>query len=517
MEDVRTGDEQAPLVYASQARVQALTGPTDGELMALIMKRARDPSIFTEHPPYTWQAEASNSTLDAYMTRMDTASLKNYARDASAGVMFLDSHDKRQLGYGQSIRGEFIASAKEVDGRAPNDRDPARVLMDFYTIPGLQLGRVSSDSFIAGVQAGIVSDVSISFLPERFECNLCGKDPFDWWSMECMHAPGAYYDEGGKAVVTPRTKGAVQAFAWVRNARLSEVSAVFDGATPGAYIQKANFLAEAGEISRRTATMLERQLRVRLPSMPMSGAGHRVEDGMATRYRRLSNRADVEDDPPTEETPKPERPVDRPDPRPTEPPEEEPSAPAPEDPAVTEEVDPQPEESPEEIAGSSDNTASPAPTSTEDLRMSVSEERVRALEVQATRDAEILRQVRVTLAAGEIADAETVDPAEGIRRLIDRIGDLTPRAKLGDEYRAQAIEAALESGVRMDGNEFDRDGWTDTFATMDVVHIRRMGSGWEQIAQAKLPTGRKTAEINTDPKQAARNGHADAAQYSTHR
>jgi hypothetical protein len=530
MDDVRTGDEQSPLVYTSQARVQALDGPTDTELLNLIKKRARDPSIFSERPPYTWRAEASNSTLDAYMTRMDVPSLRNYARDATAGVMFLDSHDKRQLGYGQSIRGEFVgAAAGAVDGRQPDDKDPARVLIDFYTIPGIQLGRVSSDSFIAGVQAGIINDVSIGFLPERFECNLCGKDPFDWWSMECMHVPGAYYDEGGKQVVTPRTKGAVQAFAWVRNAHLSEVSAVFDGATTGAYIQKAKFLAEAGEVSRQVATLLERQLRIRLPTPSLQGGpGARKEDGMARRYRQLGNRseADLSDDeeavaatpPPDDEdaaveTPPPPPPSDD---APTVPPE------VPPDPAPTppsENANLKREESPEGIAGSSGGITSPAHTDPEDLRMSTSEERVRALEAQALRDAEMIRQVRQVLATGEIADAETVDPGEGVRRLVARIGDLAPRAKLGDDYRAEVIEAALESGVRMDGNEFDRDGWSATFATMDVPHIRRMGSGWERIAQAALPAGRKTAEVGTDPqidpKTVARNGQADAAQYST--
>jgi hypothetical protein len=520
MDDVRTSDEQAPLVYTSQARVQALDGPTDTELLNLIKKRARDPSIFAERPPYTWRAEASNSTLDAYMTRMDVPSLRNYARDATAGVMFLDSHDKRQLGYGQSIRGEFVgATAGTVDGRQPDDKDPARVLIDFYTIPGIQLGRVSSDSFIAGVQSGIINDVSISFLPERFECNLCGKDPFDWWSMECMHVPGAYYDEGGKAVVTPRTKGAVQAFAWVRNARLSEVSAVFDGATTGAYIQKAKFLAEAGEVSRQVATLLERQLRIRLPTPSLlGGPGARKEDAMATRYRQLGTRS--EGDPPDDD-------VATIDPPP--PPEDDPAVPPEETPPEdTPEVPPSPtptppsenanlkrEESPEGIAGSSGGITSPAHTAPEDLRMSTSDERVRALEAQALRDAEMIRQVRQLLATGEIADAETVDPVDGVRRLVDRISDLVPRAKLGDTYRAEVIEAALESGVRMDGNAFDRDGWSETFATMDVEHIRRMGSGWERIAQAALPTGRKTAEVGTDPKAVARNGQADAAQFST--
>jgi hypothetical protein len=506
MEDIRTGDEQTSLVYASFARVQALDGPTDGELMAAIMKRARDPSIFADHPPYTWRAEASNSTLDCYMTRMDDASLKNYARDATQGVMFLDSHDKRQLGYGQSIRGEFVAAKAAVDQRKPNDKDPAKVLMDFYTIPGIQLGRVSSDSFIAGVQAGIVNDVSISFLPESFECNLCGKDPFDWWSMECMHAPGAYYDEGGKAVVTPRAKGAIQAFAWVRNARLSEVSAVFDGATSGAYIQKAKFLADAGEISRGAVTLLERQLRIRLPEPPIGRPGYRGEQGMPTQGRRLAQGA---------------RGTEPNDDEVTEPVADEPVPPVVPEDGVTETPSPPSEnanrkrdESPEGIAGSSGGITSPAHTAPEDLRMT--EDRVRNLEAQATRDAEILRRVRQEFATGGIADAETIDPSEGVRGLVSRIVELMPRAQLGDEYRAQVIEAALASGVRMDGNEFDRDGWSETFGAMDVKHIQRMGSGWEQIAQAKLPTGRRTADIGTEAPKSSRNGQTDTAQYSTH-
>jgi len=528
------GDEQEALVFASQAHVRAVGEATDEELLTLIKKKAPNPDVFDKIPPFMFQAEASNSRLDAYYTRMDDRSLRNYAKDADAGVMFLDSHDKRQLGYGHSIRGQYLASETKLDDRAPDDKDASRVLIDFYTVPGIQLGRASSDSFITGVQTGIIRDVSIGFIPGSFECNICRADPFDWWSMECMHIPGAYYDSTGKNIVNVKSDGAMMAFAWVRDARLSEVSAVYDGATPGAYIQKAHYLIEQGEVSRHMATMLERQLRIKLPTVPVRvptlsmrdgklfvehGAvvvdGVRYNDEMEVRmgrqpFRRLSRSQDAEDESLGDQIGKLI--------------EEDEAQKAKDQDDETESVELTPEEAATVTVEGNDSSDDTGTTESEEGRMTPEE--IAALQERVSASDAMVRRVREALARSGRTDAETVDPVLVIEEQARQIADLTPRAKMGDQYRAAVTKDALDAGVRAIGSDFDRDGFERTFALMDIDQIKLMGDGWERTVQAgksNIPVGgRKTADIGiTAPGSGSSNKNGrtggatgDMAQYT---
>jgi hypothetical protein len=76
----------------------------------------------------------------------------------------------------------------------------------------------------------------------------------DYRSWDCPHVAGMKYDiQGG---------GQVVATVGVDNARLAEVSAVFDGATPDATILKATRMIEAGELKPDAVRMLEARYRM---------------------------------------------------------------------------------------------------------------------------------------------------------------------------------------------------------------------------------------------------------------
>jgi hypothetical protein len=521
--DQRTDDE-SQVVYYTQATVRAAAadGTSSEDLLKLIKKRAVDPTIFSEEgaQPFTWQAQVSSSKLDTYFTRQDTQSLQNYARDATDGVMFLDSHDKHQLGFGQSFRGIYTPANNNIDPKAPDDKDPAMVDVDFYTVPGLSLGRADSDSFIKGVRSGVIRDVSIGFMPDRFECNICGNDPFDWWSMDCLHIPGAYYDASGKTIVK-KSNNATQAFAWVRDSRLLEVSAVYDGASPGAYIKKAQFLAQAGEVTRSAATIIERQLRIRLPEKAMLTPVLKIEHGQGTdklvlargtavidgveyhegmevkqmAFRRLSSRS-VEDPEPattdggedtTETTPSP-------------PPEN---------------TNLKREESPEGVASTSGGITSATHAAPEDLRMTgLNEQQVRELQERARATDEMINRTRNTLGMLGVKDAETVDIEEVVRGAYQRIHELEPLAKLGNEWRDHVVSEALAAGVVAEGNSFDRDGWAETFSHMTIAQVERVAKTWE--GKAPNVGGRRTSDVGTESPGAARPAAptAPVAQYS---
>jgi hypothetical protein len=221
------------------------------ELPAELTRQIALPDSVT---PFVFSAEISSDRLDAYFTHMAESTLKNFAADASAGVSFLDSHNHFKLGFGQSLRGMY---------------EENRVLADFYTVPGVRFGGghsyESTDDFIRAVESALVRDVSVGFYGGDVICDICGNSLLDWQS--CPHWPGVEYAVGDKGEQT------VVATATIEDARLAEVSAVYEGATPGAMIQRATEMADAGELTPEMTRRLEVKYRIKLPGAKVQGIG----------------------------------------------------------------------------------------------------------------------------------------------------------------------------------------------------------------------------------------------------
>lgn len=249
-------------VFAHPARVvyQQNAGDTERWLEIVRASRAADAGVFDERPPFFWPAEISSQRFDAYFTRMDAGTtLRNFVDDATAGVAFQNSHRWYELPLGQSVEAR-LEDGEEGQGR--------RAVAVFYTVPDLRLNDVNTSDFIAGVRAGIVRDVSVGFHGGKFVCDICGRDMLTDW--KCEHIPGFTYQVGeGDAAKAP-----VVATATIVDAHLSEVSAVYDGATPGAAILKAQREMDAGRLDARQAGLLEQRYRVRLvqPARTYGGA-----------------------------------------------------------------------------------------------------------------------------------------------------------------------------------------------------------------------------------------------------
>ncbi len=242
-----------PTLFAHPARVQIRA--TNDELLALAKaQRALDPAIFEEFEPYFWAAEISSNRIDAYYTRMMPSSLRNYAADAAAGVAFQDSHRTDGLirTFGHSLTGRYVEDGGE---------DAAITLADFYTLRGMD---PQIDGFINKARAGITRDVSIGFYGGRIICSICGKDMWRDWS--CPHIPGIEYEVTSTNEETGNEqRRMVLALGLVEDAHLAEVSVVYDGATPGAAILKAQAEAERGRIKPEAIRLIEQRYRLRLP------------------------------------------------------------------------------------------------------------------------------------------------------------------------------------------------------------------------------------------------------------
>ena len=255
-------DMETAMVFAHPARVGPAGMTPPAELLAMIASRhAFDEELLTERPPFFWLAEISSNRLDAYYTRMAPTTLRNFGIEAAEGVTFQNSHRFMELGLGRSLTGTYEEAG-----------DVARVLAEFYTVPGLRLAGVGTDDFIAGVRSGLIHDVSVGFYGGQFRCSLCGRDMLRDW--DCWHVPGMLYDLRDPL---GNVTGQEMAIAWVEDAHLSEVSAVYDGATPGAAILKAQQEAETGRLRAGQAKLLEARYRIRLPAARVVRAGIELE------------------------------------------------------------------------------------------------------------------------------------------------------------------------------------------------------------------------------------------------
>lgn len=236
------------MTFAIPARVRHSVVARQADLLALVKERVPDPAYLDEHDPFFWAAEISSDVIDSYFTWMMASTLINFAADAKAGVAFLPGHQHRELPFGYSL-----------DSLMENAINPerTRVVADFYTVPGLKLNDIETDHLIRGIRSGLIRDVSVGFHGGETRCSICGRDMWDW---DCPHIPGLNYEvKDGNTVRT------VLATFGVDGAHLSEVSAVFDGATPRAEVLKAEREAAEGRMKPDAVRMIEERYRVKLP------------------------------------------------------------------------------------------------------------------------------------------------------------------------------------------------------------------------------------------------------------
>ncbi len=423
-------------IFATTARIiPATSRATPAELQARLADVALDPSVFDDAPPFFWLAAISSDQLDAYSTRMDAATtLPNFAREAAAGVAFLEAHNHWTVPFGRSLSGQLEAG------------DATRVTADFYTVPALPLGSGrTTDDFIRRVRTGIQQDVSVGFYGGRFICDICGNDVRDW--RACTHYPGLMYDVTGADGVVRQ----VRATALVVDAHLSEVSAVYDGATPGAVILKAQRAAEAGAIEPKTARLLEARYRLALPDRRLQVTGAALPQGATAMSKGATGGA-------------------------TDPERDAPATPA--------------EPTPEPTALATTERAGDPVTTIVDP----------------------LAPIRVALALDAESERDAVLAA--IRALQQERDALQADAADGRQYRTDLVSEALAEGVRALGSAFETETYRTMLTAAPLKTIKRMRDDWRVVGDARLPGGRATVDDDEPEAEPARGRRVPDAAFT---
>lgn len=486
-----------------------------------------DPSVLSESEPFFWTAEVSNDRLDSYFTRMSESTLRNYEEDANTGVSFQNSHRTDELGLGRSLQARFYG---------PQGNGVSRLEVTFYTLRGLRLTNLSTDDFIRGVRSGIVRDVSVGFYGGRYVCSICGRDMLKDW--DCTHVPGMKYDMVDPA--TGRRQSDQLSFAWVDDARLAEVSAVYEGSTPGAAILKATREAEAGRLTPIARTVIEQRYRVALPGKRVVSGGIDLPSGVlldpaATQPEPAAIQGETMTAPEAEQVVSGERgggpaagAVEREDAAVVGGETESVGVP-PEDDRATEIKTQVDGDAPETgVAPDAVDTADPGerapgqpsdqPTGSAPADQGLLDQEEQAMNEEQTRDLSELATVRQLLGVSGAAD--------GVRGLQERLAELQERvteltatqarvrqleqdnerltglADLGVQYRASLVDEAVAEGIRAEGNGFPAETYKALLENASIDHIKTVRDSFRSRADTVLAGGRKTQDVVTAPEAA---------------
>ena len=230
---------------------------------------------------FVWPIHAVNNKVTSYHFWVGPSSLKNFERIANGphGISYLRNHNQDQDPHGRVFAGvivddgEYVAP-KTAKGQTPLARDvfkPAggekvlRLVEMVYMPRGLTINGHRNDDLIANIEAGVQASVSVGmhfYTPlapgSAWVCDITGRDIFASDPGEARYFPGVDYEvdgpDGKKTVVT--------ATAQLVNAIQTEVSGVYMGAVPDAYVERAAVLHARGFMSFDDARRLEETMRV---------------------------------------------------------------------------------------------------------------------------------------------------------------------------------------------------------------------------------------------------------------
>jgi hypothetical protein len=180
---------------------------------------------------------------------LGVSTLKNFAAEAEAGFAFMNSHRTgglsapSELPYGRTFAGRFETYEQ------PDGSRFSRSLVGVYMLRGQRPNGAagpSTDDFHAGIQAGTIFDVSMGFHGGDAVCDVCGGD----LSGDCPHVPGTTLAMTADQVSAQESRGVPGGAAsyTIEDSHAREVSAVYDGAVPGAGFKKALHLSRAGRL-----------------------------------------------------------------------------------------------------------------------------------------------------------------------------------------------------------------------------------------------------------------------------
>lgn len=431
-------------------------------MLGLARAKAPDPSLFDQEgrAPYFWTAQASNNLVDFYYTRMARSSLRNYAADATESRAFLLGHRSNEMPIGRTIEGRFTDAG---------GNGIATVEVSAYTIPGIRNFDSDTTSIIDSLRGGIYSDTSIGFSGGKWICAICGNDMMRSW--DCYHLLGWDYEVKNEMT---GAIGIVRAVADIEDARLNEVSLVYDGATPNAMVLKAESLAESGQLNDDQRRYITTRCKRELPDKRLVVPGHSLATvAVETPLDRMQEKS-AEEAADVNASENANQSLAEPTHR-----------------AATSE---------EPMSNKVDTKETPTPAATtvvEDRSAETlgkllgdAQQESATLRAENKRVNDLFKEQNELIAA---RDAEVQALKRDLETATARVAEL-------DSYRNDMIEVAIKNGTAADAiNDANEATWRSIMARNTIAEIRIMTETWDAQAQARFAGGRKTSDESKDP------------------
>lgn len=192
----------------------------------------------TEENCFVFNDLMIDDQVTAYSSMLHENLLRKFVQDSNKGVGLLMNHNSRSLPVGRSFGAQLREDYNEQTGQYMKS-----VYGEFYIDLGRQTeSGMTTDDIAKGINAGTIFDTSVGFSANKWDCSICGHDIRDWRS--CEHIPGEKYQiKGENGVHTEETCYVVAGSDGV--GELLENSLVYAGACDRATI--------VGNLSRNNA------------------------------------------------------------------------------------------------------------------------------------------------------------------------------------------------------------------------------------------------------------------------
>lgn len=421
--------------------------PTDAQL-AKINKLAKRKLSAEELFVYPHKMAGDMIIPERYI-QLTVPLLKVFADDANAGVAFLLNHSwtwaspKPALPYGRIFEGE-LSKEGLVEGETISFNGTA------YFVRGQEKDGISTDAIISDIETGVLFDTSIGWGADNFECSICGNDIRDW--RKCEHIPGKKY------IIDEDTGEVKLCWAMAKPpGYLMEDSGVFDGAYPGAGTSLAMLAADGGfENEQGTFVVVDdfKQMPMTTILGTYSSRGGILTFVKKAEYKKVYAMSSADNQPLKGGDTKMDK-------------------------KVLEML---------EALG----VAYKEGEATADELLKQVAEAYTAIPPVEPQEGEIEHYMTQEQVAEKLGKEYTAEEVLGLAK--DGIDFKAQKAEY-DIYRQETIDNALAAGVRAMGNDFPKDTWEATFATMGKKQIEDIAKTWQKQAEADIPAGRRT-----DPK-----------------
>lgn len=410
--------------------------PTD-EQLAIINKLAK--RNLTKEEVFVFPNKLAGDMIipDRYV-QLTKELLDVFAADAKAGVSLLLDHSWAPDGFwGIGGRPKMAMSyGRTFDSKyetSTEEGETIALVADHYMKRGIELDGIKTDDLIASIEAGTLFDSSIGFSYSKAICSVCGDNYYN-----CNHYKGKTYEIENEDGTTSNKLCYIKA---KPPGFLMENSLVFDGAYPGAGV-----LSKAGTILENETGIYQvvDELKDIDPAKELIST-YSQRAGLITMVKKSDHKK------------------------------------------------------PYSLGGIKDEKLKGAEKPMDEKTLAMLKELGIEYKEGETKEEELLSKIAEKF--DSIKPTEPTEPKEEFmskEKASEKLGkelsadEVLKLAKEGQEYHKTLSDEALAMGVRAMGNDFPKETWEKSFATMSSTDIKNIMKTWEAQANLDIPSGRQT-------------------------